>query len=325
MSSSQSNPGRLLSDDSEFGRIVAINEHQLDEALGRLLKIDGHVEPAHVRKFRDYAEENRIALNRCWGRVDAAGRIRQTVLAIRNPGRTAMMFCSHPEDASEIAALGELIDHAGSALADDDVRLVQSLLQPEESLERRAMTEGGFRELATLSYLERAVPERGEITQPSWPDRVTIEPYRESLIHDFHVALNRTYEQTLDCPELRGLRETSDILDGHRGTGTFDSALWALLRIDQSPMGLILFNPSPTQKSIELVYFGLAVAARGNGLGRALLRHGLNLVAGREENTINLAVDERNVPALKLYAREGFYRSLRRVALIRRLRIGEGT
>jgi mycothiol synthase len=320
MSSSQSNTSRLLSDDGEFGRIMAIGKNQLDDALSRLLMVDGQVEPSHVRQFREYAATNRIPLDHCWGRVDRVGRIRQTVLSIPNPGRTAMMFASRPQNASEIAALGELIDRASMALNDVDVRLAQALLQPEETLDRRAFGEGGFTELAVLSYLERPVPGRGEITPPSWPDRVTIEPYREAFVHDFIEALNLSYEQTLDCPELRGLRETADILDGHRGTGQFEPSLWSLLRIDGSPMGMILLNPSPTQKSIELVYFGLAVAARGTGLGRELLRHGLTLAAGRPEQTINLAVDDRNTPALKLYADADFRRSLRRIALIRPLR-----
>lgn len=320
MSRSPTNPGRLLSPDSEFGRIVAITDEQLDEALSRLLMIDGHVEPDHVRQLRAYAETNRIFLDHCWGRLDHRGCIRQTVLAIANPGRTAMVFASHPQDSRELTALGELIDHATTALGGNDVRLAQALLQPEEVLERRAFTEGGFDELAMLSYLERSAPETGEFTPPLWPDRVTIEPYRDALIDDFVTALERSYEETLDCPELRGLRDTSDILDGHRGTGQFDPSLWTLLRVDRQAMGLILFNPSPTQQTIELVYFGLSPAVRGSGLGEMLLRYGLSRVADRQEHTINLAVDERNAPALKLYARLGFRRSLRRVALIRSLR-----
>jgi mycothiol synthase len=319
MSSSQSNMSRLLSDDRKYGRITAIRAGRLDEAIGRLLMMDGHVEPSQVKKFREYAETNRIGLEHVWGRVDEAGRVSQTVLAITNPGRTAMVFASHPVSGREITALGGLIDHACTSLAEADTRLAQALLQPEETLEAHSFIAGGFSELARLSYLERAVPKRDDIPQPSWPDRVTVEPYDESSRDEFLIALERTYKRTLDCPELRGMRETHDILDGHRGAGVFDPSLWTLLRMNREPMGLILLNPSPAQKSIELVYFGLAPAARGMGLGRELLRHGLNLVAGRDEKTINLAVDERNVPALKLYGRKGFSRTLCRIALIRPL------
>jgi len=320
MSSSPSNTNRLHPTSDQDRGIVHVGDSRLNEALGRLLAIDGRIDPDHVHRFREFARENSIGLDHCWGRLDASGRISQTVLAIINPGRTAMVFASHPQEGNEIAALGELIDHAAGMLAESDVRLGQALLQPEESLERRAFIEGGFSELAMLSYRERTVPRPDEIPAPEWPSQVTIEPYRDSLIRDFMTALDRTYEHTHDCPELRGLRDTSDILDGHRGTGEFDPGLWTLMRIDNDPKGLILLNPSPAQKTIELVYFGLAVDSRGKGLGRALLRHGLHTITGREERMVNLAVDERNAPALRLYAREGFRRSLRRIALIRPMR-----
>jgi ribosomal protein S18 acetylase RimI-like enzyme len=320
MSSSQINSARLLSAEDEHGRIVAVDSARLDEALGCLLAIDGRIEPAHVKQFREYTMHHRIELNHCWARLDANGRIRQTVLAIINPGRTAMMFASRAQHRDEAPSLGGLIAHTATALGTADVRLAQSLLMHAEVNERRAFIAGGFVELAQLSYLERAVPRSGEIEPPSWPEDVTIETYRDDLIDDFLVALDQSYEQTLDCPGLRGIRETCDILEGHRGAGEFDPSLWMLMRLNDSPSGLILLNPSPANKSIELVYVGLAAAARGRGLGRALLRHALSLIADRPERTINLAVDERNEPALSMYAREGFRRSLRRVALIRALR-----
>jgi ribosomal-protein-alanine N-acetyltransferase len=82
---------------------------------------------------------------------------------------------------------------------------------------------------------------------------------------------------------------------------------------------MLLLNRSPASNTIELVYLGLAPAARGRGLGRQLLRHGLHLLGRREERAITLAVDEQNDPALALYRGEGFRRVLRRIALIRPL------
>jgi len=69
--------------------------------------------------------------------------------------------------------------------------------------------------------------------------------------------------------------------------------------------------------SVELVYLGLVPEARGRGLGRRLLEHGLALLKGRSERAVVLAVDERNTPAMKLYREAGFRPSLRRVAFIR--------
>ena len=78
-----------------------------------------------------------------------------------------------------------------------------------------------------------------------------------------------------------------------------------------------MLNPSPRQKTIELVYLGLANWARGSGLGAMLLNRGLEQCSLRGERAITLAVDECNTPAIRIYFKAGFRRLLRRVALIR--------
>jgi len=149
---------------------------------------------------------------------------------------------------------------------------------------------------------------------------VTTEPYCAALRDDLIAAMEASYEQTLDCPGLYGLRRTADILAGHQATGRFDPLLWTLLRVEDQPAGAILLNPFPDHKTVELVYIGLAPAARGRGLGAQLLRHGLGLLTGRRERTVTLAVDQRNTPALALYQAERFEAVVHRWALIRSLR-----
>jgi ribosomal protein S18 acetylase RimI-like enzyme len=133
-------------------------------------------------------------------------------------------------------------------------------------------------------------------------------------------VLEASYEQTLDCPGLLGLRRTEDVLRGHQATGRFEPELWTLMELDGRPSGALLLNPASEGRCIELVYLGLARAARGQGHGRRLLRHGLRLVRERPERLMTLAVDDGNVPALRLYTSEGFKRRLRRVAMIRSIR-----
>src|SRR5690606_2862219 len=142
----------------------------------------------------------------------------------------------------------------------------------------------------------------------------------EELEADLLRVLEESYENTLDCPGLRGLRETRDILCGHQATGTFDPSLWTLLFERGAACGALLLNPVPHHRSIELVYLGLAPRARGRGCGKLLLQHGLALLASRDERIVSLAVDEQNAPALALYRSAGFTLSLRRIALVRSLR-----
>lgn len=300
--------------------MVKVTPELRDAALERLLAVNGVTDKAHVVRFLDFSKSNKIDLQHMWALQHDDGRVLQTVLAVPSPGRTAMFFASHPTDRSEMRSIGRLIAHAGDAMAACDIHLGQALLEPAEALERETFVMGGFTELAHLSYMERSLPRRLGPTSDALPADVTLTPYDDSREDDVLHILEASYEDTLDCPDLRGLRETRDILLGHRSTGEFDPNLWTLLYLDDIPSGAILLNPSTTQKSVELVYIGLSRPARGRGLGRALLRHGVSLAVKRAHRMISLAVDERNTPAIKLYTAERFRRALRRVAMIRPLR-----
>jgi RimJ/RimL family protein N-acetyltransferase len=132
-------------------------------------------------------------------------------------------------------------------------------------------------------------------------------------------ALDRSYEQTLDCPELCGLRRTHDVLDSHRATGAWSPALWWLVYLHDQPHGCLLINHCPEHSSVELVYLGVSPQLRGRGLGTRLLDLGLSLLAGVEADHIACAVDLRNIPARRLYERAGFREFGRRIALVRPL------
>jgi mycothiol synthase len=322
MTSSQTNATRLLpADGKSAGRPIGrVPVERRPEALAQLVARGGAPDHGRAQRFLEFARTNRIALDSLWAAEDDTGRIVDVVLAVPNVGRTAMFFASRPLAQRSVGALAAVIDHAAMDMALGGAHLGQALLEPEEHFEAKAFTAARFLELARLSYLERPLPRRKPHGLPPMPDGCRVEPFREELESDVVAALESSYEQTLDCPGLRGLRETRDILAGHRATGIFEPELWRILRLNGRAVGVLLMNPSPQHGSIELVYIGLAPEARGRGLGVALLRHGLSLVSGRGERTMNLAVDERNDPALRLYRNEGFTPALRRVAMIRPLR-----
>jgi ribosomal protein S18 acetylase RimI-like enzyme len=258
-----------------------------------------------------------VNLDGLWARLDQLGRIELTVLAVPSPGRTAMVFATHPANDQQALSLGGVLQRACRELATMNVNLAQALLDPGQSIDRKAFVAGGFRDLAMLSYLERPLRATRSSKQPqNWPANTRVAPYENHLRTTLLEILSRSYEETLDCPGLRGYRKTEDIFEGHRASGLFDPALWTLLYVNDEPSGAALLNPSADRNSIELVYLGLVKAARGSGLGKLLLRHAIGLLEGRAERTIHLAVDEANAPALALYRQEGFRAVQRRRAMI---------
>jgi mycothiol synthase len=321
MSRSQTDPEQLPpSGDKDAGRIVCVDAGRRLEAIERLVSAAGGGGRAYAERFLAFSRANGIRVDAMWAALDEAGRIGAVVLAVPNAGRTAMLFAGPPLSRDDVPPLSRLVDHVCRELATMDTHLAQALTEPRDALQRDALLAAGFIELARLSYLERPLSDAGRLAAPSWPEGVTIEPYRAALSGEMIDVLERSYEDTLDCPGLRGLRRTEDILAGHRATGKFDPHLWTLMRLEGTACGALLLNRAPSSNTIELVYIGLAPEARGRGLARRLLRHGLRLCAGGGERAVTLAVDERNDPALALYRGEGFRRVLRRVALIRSLR-----
>ena len=205
-----------------------------------------------------------------------------------------------------------------------DVALAQALVEPAERLEQEALVHGGLLRLANLTYMERPVPDRNEFPEEPLPRDVRLERYRPEHRETLERLLVETYEDTLDCPGLAGLRAPADVVEGHIHSGIFRPQWWTIARRGDEAVGVALFNGSAGSSSIELVYLGLVPSARGAGLGGLLLRHGLRMIAGSRERNVVLAVDESNDPALGIYENHGFHRTIRRVAMVRSLAVDVG-
>jgi ribosomal protein S18 acetylase RimI-like enzyme len=280
-----------------------------------------------------------IDLSLMWATMDrtASGRpvrARQVCLAVPGAGRTVMLMLSGPGGGDEAAECGERVACIEAACAffagpeggaKRDVKLAQALPEPGEPWSVRAFESAGFVKVGDLAYLRRPLWPPLVAPEPPWPEGISVrnvrgvapgEPDRALLL----AALNRSYEETLDCPELCGLRETEDILESHRATGSFDAKLWWLVMLGNEPQGCMLLSRCPDHNSVELVYLGLSPALRGRRMGSRLLEFGIASLGAVTADSLTCAVDLRNEPARRLYARTGFREFGRRVAMVRALR-----
>ncbi|MBL8761935.1 MAG: GNAT family N-acetyltransferase [Phycisphaerae bacterium] len=317
-----------------------MQESQRLAAVRRLVNQSGDRE-ASARRLIAAAPAHGIDLDLMWATLTPSGAISQSCLAVLGAGRTAMTFLSEPGPEGDThpagalsergacldAACRELAHHPGKA--GTGVMMAQGLPDPSEAWAIEAYRRAAFVHVGDLSYLRRAISGFPAIPEPAWPAGVSVAPIhqcfgdqgRERLAE----LLARTYEGTLDCPELCGLRDPLDVADSHMATGVFDPSLWLIVLDRGKAEGCVLLSRNPELRGVELVYFGFAPALRGRGLAAPLLNYAVGRCRAPGVAELTCAVDERNEPAKRLYERAGMRRFSGRVAFVRPLRGGAET
>jgi mycothiol synthase len=226
-------------------------------------------------------------------------------LAVESPGRAALVFVPEDEDADDrrqatIACLQTL----QRAARERCIILLEMLLPPHSERLAVSVRASGFRYLTRLLYLRRPVDPAACRFGPAGDLRwVTCGAGEDELFAD---AVERTYAQSLDCPELTGLRPMSDVLAAHRAAGVFDPTLWSVALRRDEPVAVLLLNRLPRQPALEIVYMGVAQVARGAGVANDVLRRAVDTASRAGATSLALAVDQRNAPARRVYARWGF-------------------
>lgn len=304
-------------------------------------------ERAGDRRTLDAFSKLGIPLDWMWGTFDVPGhgreRVRHATLVVPGSGKTAMVFLSSPEGDGSLGLIDGQVEELARSIHEacdwvarehgSEIHLIQALPYPDDWWAITACERAGFTRLGDLIYLradlsrvEEPQPHAAETAPPGieirtlQDDRRALKDHASLLIE----TLDRTYEDTLDCPELCGLRDTSDVLDSHRLAGEFDPRMWFLAFEGQRPVGCGLFSRAKDKPSVELVYLGVAPEARKRGLARHLMGLGLRAARAASATEVTCAVDARNAPAITLYDGFGLHEVGRRVALVRSARAVPG-
>jgi len=294
----------------------------LKAAIRCLLGGRGPATSGDVEAFLAHARATDLSLDNLWlirGAGGRSGEVDAACLCVPSPGATGMIFAGPFDPAAEKAVVA-VIDGACGEIDRSVVSLAQALVDPAHQVLGRALESARFTKLATLELMRRRIQPADHPPPPlpeNLADHVEIVPWRRELDEDVISILDASYIDTLDCPGLRGIRKTSDILAGHHATGVFDGNLWTIIQIDGRPVGVVLLNPCPDQETVELVYVGLCPTARRRGLGRWMIEYAISKAATTSMTWLTLAVDEGNHPAMSVYNRSGFQTTSRRMAYIR--------
>jgi len=282
------------------------------------------------------------------------GRIVGSCVWVPGAGRCATVLAPRLTEWDEEVA-SRLIRGAVQASAEAGARFIQAVAEPEgRSPLARAIARAGMERLAVLAYLRRkvtAADARPVVESTSHyrartagPEGIVWKRWTPWRRRKFARTIARTYEGSLDCPAMAGLRTAQDALATHRATGVFRAGAWHLAleggaghpgtatsravaggtlagracrgstasRIRaREAVGVVLV--SEVEGRGDLVYLGVVPEARGRGVGRALLGQAIRDTARMGLVALAVAVDTQNGPAWRLYAGAGFKEVRRRL------------
>lgn len=277
--------------------------------------------PDEVRRgFRDgirlASQQNPDALGELWRAVDPAdGSLQGAVWAQLRPGGTAIVWPPQWKTAATTKQIDPLLRALMPVLSVRGTTLAQSLLVDRDSAEGAALESAGFRHLADLSYLAATV-ESADSQPTTAPHALEFAPITTANWSQLVGIVEQTYRETLDCPELNGVRATADVVDEYKTVGAAAEKLWALVRHAGNDVGCLLLADHPHQDQLEVVYMGLVPSARGHGWGEVIVRESLRMAQRCRRARVVLAVDAANSPAVAMYRRAGFSEFDRRAVMI---------
>jgi mycothiol synthase len=283
--------------------IEPVSPEDRGEALGLLLShLAGPDAVGQVRTLLAAAETGEMSLDGLLG-IRRSGKFVGVVLAQLQPGHTAAVWPPRTTADQPAGIADSLLEAACEFLVRNDVRTAQALLDKTSESDGALLGSAGFQRLAELLYM---VSPSGKFPSSPPTTPLGLESYCSEDQQRLAGVVRATYQQTLDCPELDGVRPLDEVLEGYRQTGVFDPDRWLIVRHDGQDVGCLLLTDHPNHDNWELVYMGLTVEARGSGWGKDISRHAqwLTHVAGRSRLVV--AVDAANRPAVKMYSAVGF-------------------
>ncbi|MCS6852903.1 MAG: GNAT family N-acetyltransferase [Gemmataceae bacterium] len=236
------------------------------------------------------------------------------MLCQRLPGASGLVWPPQvlPNPAQRLVE-DDLVVHATRYLGDGGTRLAQALLPVGVAFGGDSLTRNGFRQVTSLCWMRHDL--RWGCSHLEGEEKLHWCRADDDL-DLFAQTLEATYLQTLDCPELNGIRTISQVLEGHRAQARHDLSRWWLARYEDEPVAVLLLAESEDLEEWEVLYVGVVPQARRRGFGRELMKRALGEARAAHAKALTLSVDTRNRPAWELYVQLGFVPCDERILLL---------
>jgi ribosomal protein S18 acetylase RimI-like enzyme len=266
-------------------------------------QLPGSARHAQVLRALQLLGEGAIDVGGIWvARQDE--RIAGVQIAVPLGGACWLFWLPETRDRGNVILLDALVEAALAECRRQGGKLAQTIVPPEDARRAEPLLRQGFTRVTQLLYLEHNLHELSAL--PHLDDAVRFEPFSDANAPAFRQALQQSYVQTLDCPEINGVRTIDEVLAGYRGTGPARLAPWWLIRAGDEPAGVVVLTTLPEGPAWDLSYVGILPQHRNRGIGRGATSRVLHAACAAGMVQVQLAVDVRNDPARRLYQALGF-------------------
>lgn len=205
------------------------------------------------------------------------------------------------DETAEIAARADAVEPLLDAAVQHGATTVWS--HGKRSRLLGVLDAAGFAAVRELHQLRRPLDAAQLPDDPSLPEGVRVRAFRPGADEDAWVALNAA----AFASHAEQGRWTRADLEARMAEPWFEPRGFLLADRAGELLGFHWTKLHPGRLG-EVYVLGVAPAAQGLGLGRALLIRGLRYLADRGRREVQLYVDGDNAAALRLYERSGFHR-----------------
>ena len=174
--------------------------------------------------------------------------------AYLQPGRVASVWPAVARDAEPEVTADALLEKVTLWLAHSGTQVAQALLAVDARQQTAQMARAGFTHMADLLYM---VCLAGSFPTARPESGLQFEPAGATELARLATVVERTYEQTLDCPQLNGVRDVHDVLAGYRASGVFAAERWLIVHESGREVGCLLLTDHAGDDQWEIVYAGL--------------------------------------------------------------------
>src|SRR5262245_15334310 len=156
------------------------------------------------------------------------------------------------DEPNRTQAEDQLIRHVLAWLRRRGALLGQALLPPDELFLAKPLLRHGFRHVTDLLYLRHNRELPPDVF--SRVERLTYQSYPQLPARLFNETLERTFVDSLDCPEVTGVRPVEEVIAGFRAQRSHHPEAWWLALENDRPVGVLLTAALPEEDSWEVSY-----------------------------------------------------------------------